>query len=70
MKRSKTDDKFTGSIKVPGGCHWKEMEDRLFLLTGNLESGKGPVLQCYIKEEAWVNVPKENILHLCKVIYF
>lgn len=62
-------DEFYGSVNVPGGCHWRETEDQLLLLTGNLESGKGPALQCYIQEEDWVNIPKENILHFCKVVH-
>jgi len=70
VKSSETDNKYTASIKVPGGCHWKETEDRLYLLTGNLESGRGPVLQCHIKETAWLKVLKEDILHLCSVVQF
>ena len=69
VKSSETDNKFTASAKVPSGCHWKQMEKRLLLLTGNLEDGKGPVLQCYIKEESWVKLKKENILHLCRVLH-
>ncbi len=67
VKRSETDDEYTASIRVPGGCHWKQTESRLFLLTGNLESGKGPALQCHIKEEAWINLSKDSILHLCGI---
>lgn len=66
-KRSGADDEFIASIKVPSGCHWNEAEDKLFLLTGNLESGKGPVLQCHTKEKAWLNLKKESILRLCNV---
>ena len=62
-------NKFAGSINVPGGCHWRETKNQLLLLTGNLMGGKGPALQCYIQEEAWVNIPKEDILHFCKVVH-
>lgn len=62
-------NKFAGSINVPGGCHWRETKNQLLLLTGNLKGGKGPALQCYIQEEAWVNIPKEDILHFCKVVH-
>lgn len=70
VKSSKTDNEYTASINVPSGCHWKETEDRLYLLTGNLKSGRGPVLQCHIKETAWLKVLKEDILHLCSVVQF
>lgn len=67
VKRNEVDENYTASIKVPSGCNWKETENRLFLLTGNLKSGRGPVLQCHIKEEAWINVPKDNMLRLCSM---
>lgn len=70
VKRSEMNDEFTASVKVPNGCHWKQMEKRLFLLTGNLEDGKGPVIQCHIKEQIWVKLKKENIQHLCRVVHF
>ena len=70
VKSSKTNNEYTASINVPSGCHWKETEDRLYLLTGNLKSGRGPVLQCHIKETAWLKVLKEDILHLCSVVQF
>lgn len=70
VKSSQTTNEYTASISVPGGCHWKETEDRLYLLTGNLKSGRGPVLQCHIKETAWLKVLKEDILHLCSVVKF
>lgn len=70
VKRDEIGDEYIASIKVPGGCHWKSNEDRLFLLTGNLESGRGPVLQCHITEEAWLNFPKDHILHLCSMVRF
>lgn len=62
-------NKFAGSINVPGGCHWRETKNQLLLLTGNLKGGKGPALQCYIQEDVWVNIPKEDILHFCKVVH-
>lgn len=70
VKRSETDDEFTASVKVPNGCHWKQMEKHLFLLTGELEAGKGPVLRCHIKEEIWVKLRKQNILDMCSMLQF
>lgn len=69
VKSKETGDKFRALVEVPAGCHWKQMEKIVFLLTGNLESGKGPVLQCHIKEEVWVKLKKETILNLCGLVH-
>lgn len=69
VKSKETGDKFRALVEVPAGCHWKQMEKIVFLLTGNLESGKGPVLQCHIKEEIWVKLKKETILNLCRLVH-
>lgn len=69
VKSKETGDKFRALVEVPAGCHWKQMEKVVFLLTGNLESGKGPVLQCHIKEEIWVKLKKETILNLCGLVH-
>jgi len=70
IRSSEAGGMFGSSVKVPGGCHWKQMGRRRMLLTGNLEAGQGPVLQCHIEEEVWVKLKKENLLHLCRVIHF
>lgn len=70
VKSRETDEKYTASVKVPSGCHWKQMNKRLFLMTGSLEDGKGPVLQCHIKEEIWVKLKTETILDLCRFVHF
>lgn len=57
---------FTGSVKIPRGCHWKETENHLFILTGDLQSGRGPVLRCHVKEKIWLKIRRESILTLCR----
>lgn len=66
VKRSDKDSRLFGSMKFPSGCHWKESESRVFLLTGNIESGRGPVLMCHTQEEEWVKLEKDSILDMCK----
>lgn len=64
--KNETSGIFTGSVKIPRGCHWKETENHLFILTGDLQSGRGPVLRCHVKEKIWLKIRRESILHLCR----
>ncbi|XP_068675074.1 meteorin-like protein [Montipora foliosa] len=65
FNKNETAGIYAASVKIPSGCHWEEMKEYLFILTGDLESGKGPVLKCHVKETIWLKLKKESILHLC-----
>ena len=69
VKRRDNDKEFFTSMKVPIGCNWNKSKRQLFLLTGTVESGRGPVLSCHVKEEIWLQLKKDMILHFCRVLH-
>ena len=56
-----------GSVQFPTSCKWNR--NKMYLFTGSIVSGRGPVLGCHVKETIWMKLQKQHISHLCKYIY-
>lgn len=56
-----------GSVQFPSNCKWNR--NKVHLFTGNIVSGRGPVLGCHVKESIWMKLKKQHISHLCKYVY-
>ena len=56
-----------GSVQFPTSCKWNR--NKMYLFTGSIVSGRGPVLVCHVKETIWMKLQKQHISHLCKYVY-